>query len=656
MIRTITSILVLLVVGNGTLRAQDVSFPGDTLSLEALLNTRINSATKQWETVNESPASITIITAQQIKRFGYQTLAEVLDAVRGFATSYDRNYAYVGIRGFGRPTDYSNRVTLLLNGTTVNESCYGSAPMGTDFALDLSLVERIEVVRGPNSTLYGTGAMFATINVVTKDGASVDGLEVNGGIGSFSHYRGSVHYGHRFDTGLDLAVSGSIGDVRGQDLFFHEFDAPESNAGRVMGMDWDTHAGVTARLTYGGVSFHALYSDRRKGVPTASYGTIFNNDVYETRDRIGVAEARWDHDLSASVQSSVRVFFNHYLGDGTYPYPGLEEYDAGESDYLGAEARMQWDVLVSNRIVAGMEYQDHLRVRFLQRDHGVTLAESDHPFTLFSLYVEDEWQVTDDVTLLAGVRRDEYSTVGSATSPRAAAIITPFDGAVVKLLYGQGFRAPNMYERWYSDSATSMIANPGIKPERIATYELVWEQRISTGIHASISLYQYDLKDVIEQATVPATGEQQFQNISQVRTRGLELDCTAEPLPGVLLYANYAWQHATERGTDSALTNSPRHLAKAGVAFPLLDVAQVAIEGRFESGRKTIRANQTRDFALANITLTSQPLFDLLRVTLGIRNLFNTAYEYPGGLEHLQDSLLQDGRTWFLSMTWKLQP
>ena len=171
--RTLLRLLVIFLMGSAS---ADRAFPQDTrdLSLDSLLVMQISTASKHWETAGEAPASVTVITSEMIQKFGFRTLAEALASVRSFYVSYDRNYTYLGIRGFSRPTDYNDRILLLLNGHTINEGFSGTSPFGTDFALDLNSVDRIEVVRGPGSALYGSGAIFAVVNVITRSVRSFD--------------------------------------------------------------------------------------------------------------------------------------------------------------------------------------------------------------------------------------------------------------------------------------------------------------------------------------------------------------------------------------------------------------------------------------------------------------------------------------------------
>jgi len=117
------------------------------ISLEELLNVRISTAVKYEQTIREAPASVTIITSEDIERYGYRTLDEVLMSVRGFYTRNDRNYVYMGVRGLSRPGDYDNRILVLVNGHTLNENIYGAPFFGTDLGMNLAVIERIEIVR-----------------------------------------------------------------------------------------------------------------------------------------------------------------------------------------------------------------------------------------------------------------------------------------------------------------------------------------------------------------------------------------------------------------------------------------------------------------------------------------------------------------------------
>ncbi len=173
------------------------------------------------------PASITIITADEIREFGYRTLADILQSVRGFNVVYDRNYSYVGVRGFLEPGDYNARILFLLDGHRLNDNVYDSAPVGTEFPVDVSLIDHVEIIRGASSSVYGTGALLAVINVVTKRGRDLDSLKVSGAAGTLRTYKGTATYGARFNNGVEMLISGTDYRSHGySSLFFPEFNSP----------------------------------------------------------------------------------------------------------------------------------------------------------------------------------------------------------------------------------------------------------------------------------------------------------------------------------------------------------------------------------------------------------------------------------------------
>ena len=172
--------------------------------------------------VTEAPSSVTIITADEIRGFGHRTLADVLRTVRGFYVTYDRNYSYLGVRGFSRPGDYNARVLLQVDGHRLNDNVFGSALIGTEFPLDVDLIERIEIIRGPSSALYGTSAFFAVINVITKHAAALDERDSRHRqrSGASTRYEGRATYSRRFAAGPELLVSATGFHSDGQQALF----------------------------------------------------------------------------------------------------------------------------------------------------------------------------------------------------------------------------------------------------------------------------------------------------------------------------------------------------------------------------------------------------------------------------------------------------
>jgi iron complex outermembrane receptor protein len=237
---------------------------------------RVFGASDRLQPVTEVPSSVSIVTADAISRYGYRTLADVLRGVRGFYVTNDRNYSYVGARGFNRPGDYSTRVLLLVNGHRVNDNVYDQAMSGR-IRIDPALFERVEIIRGPASSLYGTNALFATVNVVTRTGASMDGASFDAEAGTLGTglTRGSM--GRRLDNGIDFALSGTYERTSGVSrLYLPAFDLLGDNGGVAENLDGEQSGQVYGRFSVNNLTVTGAFGQRIKAVPTASFKTVFN--------------------------------------------------------------------------------------------------------------------------------------------------------------------------------------------------------------------------------------------------------------------------------------------------------------------------------------------------------------------------------------------
>src|SRR5438093_4482532 len=196
------------------------------ISLEELMKMEIpvvEAASKYKQKITEAPSSVTILTSDEVKKYGHRTLADILQTVPGVYVSYDRNYSFLGVRGFNLG-DANDRVLLLVDGHRINNSLSDSAFIGTEFILDADLIDRVEVIRGPGSSLYGNNAFLGVINVITRKGRDMtgNGAEVSGEAASFDTYKGRVTYGNKFKNGLELLLSGTLYDSQGQEAFFSQ--------------------------------------------------------------------------------------------------------------------------------------------------------------------------------------------------------------------------------------------------------------------------------------------------------------------------------------------------------------------------------------------------------------------------------------------------
>jgi outer membrane receptor for ferrienterochelin and colicin len=215
--------------------------PLPDLSIEDLMKLdagQVFGASERLQPVTEAPASVSFITAEEIARYGYRTLADILRGVRGMYVTDDRNFSLIGTRGFAKPGDYNSRILLLVNGHRVNDNVFGQAEIGAEFGLDPAIFERVEIIRGPASSLYGDSAFFAVVNVITRSGASLGGASIALETGTPGTRLARATVGHRLENGVDVALSGTYEQSAGVGrLYFPAFDTPATNHGVSEGLD-----------------------------------------------------------------------------------------------------------------------------------------------------------------------------------------------------------------------------------------------------------------------------------------------------------------------------------------------------------------------------------------------------------------------------------
>jgi outer membrane receptor protein involved in Fe transport len=280
------------------------------LSLEDLMNVEVYSASKHTQSASDAPSSVTVVTADEIEKSGYRTLADILESVRGFYITYDRDYSFVGVRGFGRLGDSNNRILVLIDGHRINDNVFGEPYLGTEFLVDVDLIERVEIIRGPSSSLYGADAFFAVINVITRKQEQMRGFELSFAGASFETYRGRVSYGRRF-RGIDMMFSGTFYNSFGPLLFFPEFDSPASNYGITRNTDYESSQHILGTVSFHGLTVQGLFSARDKGVPTAYYGSLFNDPQTQNFDRHQYIDLSYHHEISDKWNLAARTSYDH---------------------------------------------------------------------------------------------------------------------------------------------------------------------------------------------------------------------------------------------------------------------------------------------------------------------------------------------------------
>lgn len=625
------------------------------------------SASKFEQKATAAPSSVTVIRSDEIKRYGWRTLGDLLASAQGFSVTYDRNYQYLGARGVNLG-DFNSRILVLINGHRINNDLNDGAAIGTAFPLDLDLVDRVEIIRGPGSVLYGNNAFFGVINVITRSGKSVDGAEASGAYGSFNEASGRVTLGRRFTNGLDVLLSGTLYHRDGpENLFYPPYNSPAQNNGVAHRLDDDGFGSFFGSAHYRDFTLEGAFIDREKGNPTAQYLTTFDDSRLRTVDTRGYATLKYAHQCSDTLDVSADVYYDRSDFQIGYPEPSGSpapapffylEQETGQ--WAGGEAQVNQKIWNRHQISLGAEYRND----FSQEDH---LFEVDPgPGDIrdvhdrrqnYGIFAQDEFAVITNLQVSAGVRYDQYydqhDSFAPAWSPRAALIYSPLSQSTFKFIYSTAFRDPSFFEL---SELASLNVRPS--PEKITSYEVDYEQGIGRRLRSSVSAFFNRMDHLID------IQNGSFTNFN-ADTLGAEIALEGIWADGIRTRVSYSLQHTENRDTGDGLPDSPLHLVKAVVSVPLWeDKIFAGLEFQYTGSSHTVftvlngNGSTTQPgpdapgFAVVNLTLYSRNLVKNLDASAGLYNLLDHKYDEPATRFHLQNVIPQDGLAFRVKLTY----
>ena len=637
------------------------------MSLESLMNLDVQvvyGASRFEQKTVDAPSSVTIITSDEIKRYGYRTLADILVSAQGFYSSYDRNYVFLGARGVNLG-DFNDRILLLVDGHRVNNNFTDGAFIDTTFILDVDLIDRVEIIRGPGSAIYGNNAFFGVVNVITRQGRQLNGAEISGDAGAFGSYKARATYGKLFDNGLQALVSATYYHSDGQDeLFYREFDNPAQNNGIAQNMDSGMFVSTFGSLSYGELSLEGGFIHREKINPTAQFAeTTFNDPRLRTIDEQGYAELKFVHSFEQLFDLMAQLYYDSYSHEIGYPQTVLSgtnvvftsfssEHDRGE--WWGATVQLNKRLWERHLLTVGAEYRDD----FVQ-DSQVTVqnapgqgSHNEATRLSYGFYAQGDFEILTNLHFVGGVRYDRNGDFSPSVDPRLALIYHPFTTSTLKAIYGTAYRAPSFYE-------ITASAQP-LEPEEITGYELVYEQDIGQYLRSSVSGFYNQMDDLL----VFSSGS--FTNFN-ADTRGVEVALEGILANGIRGRASYSYQDTRNSGVGWDMPDSPNNLVKLNVSVPLYsDKVFAGLEFDFTSDRRslhtttdaagqplTIQGTEAGGFGVINLTLFSQKIIKNLEFSASVYNLLDRHYVDPASQFHVQDVIEQDGRSFRFKLTYR---
>jgi iron complex outermembrane receptor protein len=571
-------------------------------------NVTVTTASKIEQSLASAPSVMRVVTAEDIRVFGYRTLGEALNGIAGLYTSSDRVNTYLGARGFGRPGDYNTRILILVDGVRINDNVFDSALVGYEFPLDVALIERIEYAPGPGAAVYGNSAMFGVVNVFTRRPSGVGVLELSGEYASARAAKGRATWGKRYENGAEVLLSTTRLHSAGseQPYYWDWFDAAPGT--QKTANDFTGNGSVFGHLAYDRFKVSIALNERKNGVPIY-FDDLLLPEHSTNLDRYVLVSASYADQIANSTSLMAQLSYheavyslNTPFKDPTLPGGGSVFWELGKGRWWGGEVRVTDTRFSGHRITAGLDFQQDAERRYAFGVEGFAPDfDAPDPSSRYGVYVQDDIALGEEVTLIAGLRND-HTTQFDSTNPRLGVIWRPKESTTVKLLYGTAFRGPNHFEQ---SSNALFFDVKKLEPERIQTAEVALEHQLDPATRIAGSVYQYRMDGLMRELSGDADGVI-FVNAGQTFSQGLELNAERRFPGGARLNANFAVKRATdERG--SPLSNSPNRMLKMQFSTPLWSEHwRLGAEAIYMSERTTEMGSAVGEFVLANLTLTGK--------------------------------------------------
>ncbi len=579
----------------------------------------------------------------------YPTLAEALRGVRGLFINDDGTFTSVGVRGYGTTGGYGNTVLILVDGHPTNDDWAGSSYAGIDQRTSLEDIDHIEVVRGPGSVVYGTGAFVGVINLVTKPHtaareASASFATIDSGLARAS---ATAHQPLGPESGFDLSIAGLDGARAGQVYL----EQPDGSLAFAQASEHFNSGTIAGKIWAGPFTVEGQAVSRQDSYPVNLDYTNPNATNGYVIDRRSFLETRFEPKLGSWGELLLRASYDRYTEDGvSVNSPTDTSRSRFVGDWVDGEARLTLRPHSSLRLMFGGEAQDHFHVAQESADYEsgsppASILSSETPFRFYAAYALADYFVTPRVHISAGVRLDSYSTFGSSANPRLALIWKPTEGDVLKLMAGSAFRAPSIFELYYNDGGASEIAAcattsncTALQPETVRSAELEWTHHIDPLWTGLASVWATRIENTIEAEQAPGqpAGIAQYQNTSApIDGVGFELELRREWRQGWMVEANASinrlWFDQGSNPTNplGEVPNSPELQGGAKFAMPLIPrfltlMTRVALEaGRWDRDDQPGEPAQTRTpyGCIWDVSLSGQLPDWHVRGSIGIYNI-----------------------------------
>ncbi len=671
-----------------------------SMSPAELANIPVTIATGTAKPAYLSASVTTVITAQQIDTMGATELDQVLETVPGLHVSIQAvtNDTVYSMRGM--QNGVNAQVLVLLNGTRFSVPYKGSSMTG--MRLPVEAIQQIEVIRGPGSALYGADAFAGVINIITKKAKDIDGtvIGVRGGSWDTQSVWGQHSnqlLGWDIATSLQYAHNNNDGDrIINSDLqsqFDRNFSTDASLAANEMQTKlerWNAHLNLQRK--HWDIDFWA-FNEVDAGLLAGAGGALddegkLNGENYLTDLKFSSEDLvdDWEFLAHASYLYTNIDAEIHNFPDGTLlPIDGNGEinptvpfvlnptfFPEGVLSEIGIEnqvASFEMSSIFKGieghllRLTTGFRYEQVRTKESRNFGKGITVGTltnvtgtnfvflPDSQRSIWSVALQDEWQISQDWQLTAGVRYDEYSDFGSTFNPRVALVWGINEQLSAKLMYGQAFRAPSFLEQKQQNSQL-FVGNPSLKPENIETVELAFDYRPIENLRLASNFYFYEIEDLIATslggATVPTVNNSEGQT-----GVGTEFEWDWQFHEQWNLKGNYAWQYARNEETKGRVIGVPEHQIYVAAAWQFLPKWQLQTQFNWVGHRLNFEGStnsELKDYETIDITINSKRFFGYVDFSASARNVLDSHGKEPA-INSYPDNLPIASRSFYLETT-----
>ena len=622
----------------------------DTADLEGLLDTSVvKSASKTAEAADVAPAMTIVITADDLRRYGIHSVDEAINFIAtGMITEKWFQSSEIGARGVHLTSDFGSHVLLMLDGHVLNEEWGATAYFDRSTAVPFEIIDRIEIVLGPGSVLYGANAMLGIVNIVSKRAKDFAGghLIVESEVPTSA--RGAIGVGKEFQLfGLpsELVLELEYYEQKGPTFAFGPQNiGPDFISGEERDFDVDPNDRKYPPGVWGGDGDDAYFTrvpsgylrfrlgdlevGLRGAVVNRSYPTNsgnFDDPNSEEFDHWGNLDIKHSTALSAAVRLSTRLYGDIYEYDQLWTSNGAEDclegqddgclwYLVGQAQWVGFEPQLTLDWFEDGRVTTLLGLDGRYKhvastVDYYDNVTGVSPVpnEYSHDEKALAAYLQQTFWATQALGFNAGARLDIDDRFGSHVSPRAAAVLLPWTGGSLKAIYSEAFRAPTAFDLYYYDPTTQLPGGSDLNPEQVRSVEGVLGQRfgaqsLQIGVFRSwwedLLLVQELPQDEVDAAL--ARGElepgtqyaYQVKNVSKIKSYGFNIGYEGTGVAGRLRYGvgvTEAWARRQEPGgEEDLLPVAPNFFGNARISYHMGgNLPTLALAGRYVPDRPT---------------------------------------------------------------------